>query len=40
MSKNLVKIDLNEGRPKDIDALSVQIASPEKIISWSYGEVK
>jgi len=40
MSKNLVKIDLNEGRPKDIDALSVQIASPEKILSWSYGEVK
>jgi len=40
MSKNLVKIDLNEGRPKDIDALSVQIASPEKVLSWSYGEVK
>ena len=40
MSKNLIKIDLNEGRPKDIDALSVQIASPEKILSWSYGEVK
>ncbi len=40
MSKNLIKIDLSEGRPKDIDALSVQIASPEKILSWSYGEVK
>jgi len=40
MSKNLIKIDLNEGRPKDIDALSVQIASPEKILSWSKGEVK
>ena len=40
MSKNLVKIDLNDGRPRDIDALSVQIASPEKILSWSYGEVK
>jgi DNA-directed RNA polymerase beta' subunit len=40
MSKNLVKIDLNEGRPKDINAVSFQIASPEKIISWSYGEVK
>ena len=40
MSKNLVKIDLNEGRPRDVDALSVQIASPEKILSWSYGEVK
>ena len=40
MSKNLSKIDLNEGRPKDIDALSFQIASPEKILSWSHGEVK
>ena len=40
MSKNLIKIDLNEGRPKDVDALSVQIASPEKILSWSHGEVK
>ena len=40
MSKNLIKIDLNEGKPNDINALSVQIASPEKIVSWSYGEVK
>ena len=40
MSKNLLKIDLNEGRPKDIDALSFQVASPEKILSWSHGEVK
>ncbi len=39
--ENLVPIDINnEGRPKDIEALQLRVASPEKILSWSYGEVK
>ena len=29
-----------ETRPKDIDAVQVKIASPEEILSWSFGEVK
>ncbi|WP_456393150.1 DNA-directed RNA polymerase subunit beta', partial [Nitratifractor sp.] len=44
MSKNLehlVPIDMSrEERPRDIAALQLRIASPEKILSWSYGEVK
>ena len=39
--ENLTPIDLNsEERPKDIEALQLRIASPEKVLSWSYGEVK
>ncbi|HQR73230.1 MAG TPA: DNA-directed RNA polymerase subunit beta' [Sulfurovum sp.] len=39
--ENLTPIDLNsENRPKDIAALQLRIASPEKVLSWSYGEVK
>ena len=39
--ENLTPIDLNsENRPKDIAALQLKIASPEKVLSWSYGEVK
>ena len=39
--ENLVPIDLNsEERPKDIEALRLKVASPERILSWSYGEVK
>ena len=39
--ENLVPIDLNsEERPKDLEALRLRVASPEKIYSWSYGEVK
>ncbi len=39
--ENLVPIDLNsEERPSDIAALQLRVASPEKILSWSYGEVK
>ena len=39
--ENLVPIDLNsEERPSDIAALQLKVASPEKILSWSYGEVK
>ena len=39
--ENLIPIDLNsEERPKDIEALRLKIASPERILSWSYGEVK
>ncbi|WP_297193964.1 DNA-directed RNA polymerase subunit beta' [uncultured Campylobacter sp.] len=29
-----------EGRPRDFQALQLRLASPEKIKSWSYGEVK
>ena len=39
--ENLTPIDLNsEERPKDIEALRLKVASPERILSWSYGEVK
>ena len=39
--ENLTLIDLNsEERPKDIAALQLRVASPEKVLSWSYGEVK
>ncbi|NPA50431.1 MAG: DNA-directed RNA polymerase subunit beta' [Epsilonproteobacteria bacterium] len=44
MSKSLDNLELvnvnSEDRPKDIEALRLKIASPEKILSWSYGEVK
>ncbi len=39
--ENLRPIDINnEERPTDIEALQLKVASPEKILSWSYGEVK
>jgi len=39
--ENLTPIDLNkEERPKDIAAFKLGVASPEKVLSWSYGEVK
>ena len=39
--ENLTPVDLNsEERPSDIAALQLKVASPEKILSWSYGEVK
>ncbi len=39
--EGLIPIDLSkEERPKDIEALQLRVASPEKVLSWSYGEVK
>ncbi|WP_187647792.1 DNA-directed RNA polymerase subunit beta' [Nitrosophilus labii] len=39
--KRLVPIEIGEDqRPKDIKALQFRLASPEKILSWSHGEVK
>jgi len=39
--EGLTAINLNdEIRPKDIEALQLRVASPEKVLSWSYGEVK
>ncbi len=39
--ENLVPIDVNsDEKPRDIEALQLKVASPEKILSWSYGEVK
>ena len=36
-----IKLDWDEeNRPNDIDAVQVKIASPEEILSWSFGEVK
>lgn len=29
-----------DSRPRDFQALQLRLASPEKIKSWSYGEVK
>ena len=40
MSK-LVPVEITEdNRPKDIKQLQFRLASPEKILSWSHGEVK
>ncbi|MEA1917458.1 MAG: DNA-directed RNA polymerase subunit beta' [Campylobacterota bacterium] len=40
MSK-LVTVDITENnRPKDIKQIQFRLASPEKILSWSHGEVK
>jgi DNA-directed RNA polymerase subunit beta' len=39
--KNLVPIEIHEeSRPRDFQAFQLRLASPEKIRSWSYGEVK
>lgn len=39
--KNLIPIEINEeNRPRDFDAFKLKLASPERILSWSYGEVK
>src|SRR5210317_261128 len=38
--KDLVKILNNQNKDKEFDAIRVGLASPEKIRSWSYGEVK
>jgi len=39
--KNLIPIEINEeNRPRDFEAFRLKLASPERIASWSYGEVK
>jgi DNA-directed RNA polymerase subunit beta' len=38
--KDLLKILKQENKEQDFDAIKVGLASPEKIRSWSYGEVK
>ncbi len=39
--KNLIPIEINEeNRPRDFEAFRLKLASPERILSWSYGEVK
>ncbi len=39
--KKLVSIEINEeNRPRDFEAFRLKLASPERIASWSYGEVK
>ncbi len=39
--KNLIPIEINEeNRPRDFEAFQLKLASPEKVASWSYGEVK
>jgi DNA-directed RNA polymerase subunit beta' len=39
--KNLVPIEIQEeSRPRDFKAFQLRLASPEKIRSWSHGEVK
>ncbi len=39
--ENYIPIDMKkEERPKDIVALQLRVASPDRILSWSYGEVK
>ncbi len=39
--KNLIPIEINEeNRPRDFEAFRLKLASPERIFSWSYGEVK
>jgi len=38
--KDLLKILKSQGQIDDFDAIRIGLASPEKIRSWSYGEVK
>ena len=38
--KDLLKILKSQGQVEDFDAIRIGLASPEKIRSWSYGEVK
>jgi len=39
--ENLVPVEVSDTvKPQDIKALKFGLASPEKILSWSYGEVK
>lgn len=39
--KRLVPVEISdENRPKDFQAFQLRLASPEKIKSWSFGEVK
>ena len=38
--KDLLTILKQENKEQDFDAIKVGLASPEKIRSWSYGEVK
>lgn len=39
--ENLIPVDYrSDEKPVDIEALQLRVASPEKILSWSYGEVK
>ena len=41
MSKKLVPVEITEeNKPKDFKAFALKVASPEKILSWSHGEVK
>ncbi len=40
MSKLMVIDVKDDKRPKDIKQIRFRLASPEKILSWSYGEVK
>ena len=38
---NMEPIEIHElDRPKDFSAFQLKLASPEKILSWSMGEVK
>jgi DNA-directed RNA polymerase subunit beta' len=38
--KDLLDLLKSQGQVEDFDAISIGLASPEKIRSWSYGEVK
>ncbi|MBX9608169.1 MAG: DNA-directed RNA polymerase subunit beta' [Gammaproteobacteria bacterium] len=38
--KDLLDLLKTHGQPEDFDSISIGLASPEKIRSWSYGEVK
>ena len=39
--KKMVEVEINEeNRPRDFDEFQLRLASPETILSWSYGEVK
>ena len=38
--KDLLKILKQQGHNDDFDAIRIGLASPQKIRSWSFGEVK
>ena len=38
--KDLLKLLKQQGQTEEFDAITIGLASPEKIRSWSFGEVK
>ncbi len=40
MAKNIIKNETNNLQEKSFTSIMITLASPEKIKSWSFGEIK